>query len=60
METLKREITALEDKIEKMRKKMYDVYMKDPKDPDVVVVSQELDKLLNNLMDLINKQNARP
>lgn len=40
-------VNELKEKIEYTRKKMYLTYKNNPKDPQVLVISQELDKLLN-------------
>lgn len=42
----------LEDQIEKVRLRMYQLYAKSPHDPIVVEVSQELDELLNQLKEI--------
>ncbi|WP_173915379.1 aspartyl-phosphate phosphatase Spo0E family protein [Halobacillus sp. Marseille-Q1614] len=39
----------LEKGIESLREKMYGCYMKNPNDPELVKISQELDDLLNEL-----------
>ncbi|MCA0972016.1 aspartyl-phosphate phosphatase Spo0E family protein [Halobacillus litoralis] len=37
----------LEDQIEQLRKRMYQIYVDDPEDDQLLKVSQELDVLLN-------------
>ncbi|WP_430789790.1 Spo0E family sporulation regulatory protein-aspartic acid phosphatase [Virgibacillus flavescens] len=40
-------INELKEEIENTREKMYRAYENNPMDPQVLVISQELDKLLN-------------
>lgn len=37
----------LEKQIEELRKHMYDIYNKNPEDPELLRISQDLDDLLN-------------
>ena len=42
----------LEGQIERLRLHMYELYYKNPHDPKVVQISQELDELLNQLKQI--------
>ncbi|MFC7321707.1 aspartyl-phosphate phosphatase Spo0E family protein [Halobacillus campisalis] len=39
----------LENKIEKIRQRMYEIYTKNPTDTEVLKISQQLDDVLNEL-----------
>ncbi|WP_442970616.1 aspartyl-phosphate phosphatase Spo0E family protein [Roseburia sp. 1XD42-34] len=43
--------------MERLRKKMYEIYKNDPNDSQILIVSQELDALLNELDRVENKEN---
>ncbi|MFD1065995.1 aspartyl-phosphate phosphatase Spo0E family protein [Oceanobacillus locisalsi] len=49
------EIDELNKQIEMKRKEMYAVYEKDPTDPNLLKLSQSLDKLLNQLDQMLKK-----
>ncbi|GGP07385.1 hypothetical protein GCM10011346_03160 [Oceanobacillus neutriphilus] len=49
------EINKLNKQIEAKRKEMYAVYEKDPNDPNLLIISQSLDNLLNQLDRISNK-----
>lgn len=49
------EINKLNKQIEAKRKEMYAAYEKDPNDPNLLRISQSLDKLLNQLDRISNK-----
>lgn len=47
-------IKDLERRIEDMRQHMYQTYLENPGDPRLVIISQKLDQLLNELWALKN------
>lgn len=49
-------IADLQIKIESTREKMYKIYENDPNDPYLLTISQLLDKQLNELNRLLNKE----
>ncbi|MFD1414351.1 aspartyl-phosphate phosphatase Spo0E family protein [Oceanobacillus jeddahense] len=49
------EIEELNKQIETKRKEMYAVYEKNPNDPNLLKISQSLDKLLNQLDQMLKK-----
>ncbi|WP_306345178.1 aspartyl-phosphate phosphatase Spo0E family protein [Lederbergia ruris] len=48
-------INKLNEEIEILRRKMYKKYESDPRDPEILLISQTLDKLLNVLQSRRNK-----
>lgn len=50
------EIDELNKQIESKRKEMYAVYEKNPNDPNLLKISQSLDKLLNQLDQILKKR----
>ncbi|WP_080872998.1 aspartyl-phosphate phosphatase Spo0E family protein [Oceanobacillus timonensis] len=49
------EMDELNKQIETKRKEMYAVYEKNPTDPNLLKLSQSLDKLLNQLDQMLKK-----
>lgn len=49
-------IIILREQIEIMRKKMYEIYEKNPEDPELLAISEKLDVLLNRYDRLRKKR----
>ncbi|WP_274380128.1 aspartyl-phosphate phosphatase Spo0E family protein [Lederbergia galactosidilytica] len=44
--------------MEILRRKMYEKYERDPHDPEILIISQMLDELLNDLQSKRNKNDS--
>ncbi|MBO0992845.1 aspartyl-phosphate phosphatase Spo0E family protein [Bacillus sp. J14TS2] len=49
-------MNQLYEEIELLRRKMYQKYEQDPNDPEILMISQMLDKLLNDLQSRQNRE----
>ncbi|WP_417168695.1 Spo0E family sporulation regulatory protein-aspartic acid phosphatase [Terrihalobacillus insolitus] len=48
----------MENKIEALRLKLYEAYQKDPDSKEVLIISQSLDRALNQLDNLLGKSKS--